>query len=136
MSDLKTLVRQSVRFGVVGMLNTLVGLAAIYSLMFFLDASPGFANAAGYVVGLSVSFVLNRIWTFGNRQRIVHVLPRYLLVACCCYLLNLSIVLLSTASKSASPYLAQLFGVGPYTITMFLGCRWFVFTTPLPQRHS
>lgn len=129
MSGLTALLRQSLRFGLVGILNTVVGLTAIYSLMFFFDARTGFANAAGYAAGLTVSFAMNRVWTFGNRQRIVHLLPKYLLVACLCYFLNLTVVLLIVASKSISPYWAQLFGVGTYTVTMFLGCRWFVFTS-------
>ena len=121
------LVRQSLRFGAVGIVNTLIGLSAIYALMFFLGAGPAIANVVGYAIGLAVSFALNRVWTFKSTQPIRHVLPRYLITAGVCYLLNLGIVLLCTAHLSANPYWAQLVGIGIYTICMFLGCRWYVF---------
>jgi putative flippase GtrA len=118
---------QALRFGAVGVVNTAIGLAAIYGLMFFFGANAALANAVGYVIGLGVSFVLNRVWTFRSMQPVIHVLPKYLLMAVACYLLNLSIVVLSTRHFSINPYLAQLLGVGLYTVCMFTGCRRFVF---------
>jgi putative flippase GtrA len=128
----KGLVRQSFRFAVVGVLNTAIGLAAIYSVMFFFQTGPAIANVLGYAIGLVVSFVLNRVWTFNSSRPIGHVLPKYLLVAATCYLLNLGVVLVATSALSVNPYLAQLLGVVIYTVSMFFGCRIFVFSF----RHS
>lgn len=126
------LLRQSLRFGTVGLVNTAIGLAAIYAVMFFFQTGPAIANAVGYAFGLAVSFLLNRIWTFNSNRPVTHVLPQYLLVAAIAYLLNLSVVLAAISYFSANHYLAQLLGVGIYTVCMFFGCRWFVFA---PQ-HS
>ena len=95
--------------------------------MFFFHAGAIVANLLGYAVGLTVSFLLNRMWTFNSSARVARVLPRYILTAGICYLLNLGVVAFSTMHFSANPYLAQLFGVGIYTVCMFSGCRWFVF---------
>lgn len=127
------LVRQSLRFGAVGVVNTVIGLTAIYALMFFFGVGPAIANAVGYAFGLAVSFALNRAWTFNSSQPVGHVLPKYLLAASTCYLLNLGVVILCTTYLSANPYLAQLAGVGTYTACMFLSCRWYVFT---PRRSA
>jgi len=127
---LSSLTRQSLRFGTVGLVNTAIGLMAIYAIIFFFNAGPAVANAVGYAVGLAVSFVLNRLWTFGDSRSIAMVLPRYLLVAVISYLLNLSVVLLGTHHFGVGPYLVQFFGIGVYTVVMFLGCRWFVFQAP------
>lgn len=127
------LVRQSLRFGAVGLVNTTIGLTAIYALMFFFGTGPALANAIGYTIGLAVSFVLNRFWTFGDSRSVAKALPPYILVAVISYLLNLSVVLLGTHHFGVGPYLVQLFGVGVYTVSMFLGCRWFVFQA---QTHS
>jgi putative flippase GtrA len=121
------LLRQSLRFGAVGLVNTAIGLAAIYAVMFFFRTGPAIANAVGYAIGLAVSFSLNRVWTFSSKGPVAHVLPKYLLVAAICYLLNLGAVLTAISYFSANPYLAQLLGVGIYTVCMFFGCRWFVF---------
>lgn len=118
---------QSLRFGAVGLINTAIGLVAIYSAIFFFLAGPVVANVFGYSIGFFVSFVLNRLWTFDNKQPISRVLPRYLLVAGVSYMLNLSAVLGFVSYSSSSPYFSQLMGVTVYTVFMFLGCRWFVF---------
>ena len=133
---MSTLIRQSLRFGTVGLVNTTIGLMAIYSIIFFFGANPALANAVGYAIGLAVSFALNRFWTFGDTRSIAKILPSYLLVAAISYLLNLSVVLLGTYHFSVGPYLVQIFGVGMYTVGMFLGCRWFVFQAPIHSNMS
>ena len=121
------LLRQSLRFGAVGLVNTAIGLASIYAVMFFFQTGPAIANAVGYAIGLAISFSLNRVWTFDSKRPIAHVLPKYLLVATICYLLNLCAVLTAVSYSAVNPYIAQLLGVGTYTVCMFFGCRWFVF---------
>ena len=121
------LIRQSLRFGAVGVVNTAIGLLAIYGVIFFFNTGPVFANAVGYAIGLAVSFALNRIWTFGDGRSVGKVLPRYLLAAVISYLFNLSVVLIGTHYFGVGPYLVQLYGNGIYTVTFFLCCRWFVF---------
>jgi putative flippase GtrA len=118
---------QFLRFCVVGLLNTVIGLTAIFALMFLFRAPPGVANAVGYGVGLSLSYVLNRAWTFRAPPR-TGSLRKYVSVVGICYLLNLLTVLAAISLASLNPYLAQLLGMGIYTLCMFIGCRWFVFS--------
>lgn len=121
------LIRQAQRFAAVGLINTAIGLAAIYAVMFFFQSGAAIANAIGYVFGLAVSFLLNRTWTFNGNRPVAHVLPKYLLVVAIAYLLNLGVVLVAISYFFANPYFAQLLGVGIYTVCMFFGCRCFVF---------
>jgi putative flippase GtrA len=127
------LLRQSIRFAAVGLANTAIGLAAIYAVMFFFQTGPAIANAIGYAIGLAVSFSLNRVWTFNSDRPVGHVLPKFLLVAALSYLLNLGAVVAAASHFSVNPYLAQLLGVGIYTVCVFFGCRWFVFA---PRRTA
>lgn len=124
------LFRQAARFGMVGLVNTAIGLCAIYAVMFFLDSGPAIANAIGYAIGLTFSFLLNRSWTFGSDRPLIHLLPRFMLVVAISYILNLCTVLTSISHFSADPYFAQVLGVAVYTGCTFLGCRWFAFATP------
>jgi putative flippase GtrA len=127
---MSSLIRQSTRFAIVGLLNTAIGLAAIYAVMYFFRTGPAFANAVGYAIGLVISFSLNRTWTFQNDRPVTWVLPRYLLVTTLSYLLNLGAVLWVIFQSGANPYLAQLIGVCIYTVCVFIGCRCFVFVQP------
>lgn len=126
------LLRQSIRFGAVGLVNTAIGLSAIYAVMFFFRTGPAIANAIGYAIGLAASFALNRVWTFSDKRPSSHLLPKFLLVVVVSYLLNLSAVLAATSQFSANPYLAQVLGMGIYTLCMFFGCGRFVFIS----RHA
>jgi putative flippase GtrA len=121
-------VREAVRFAGVGLFNTAIGLAAIYGAM-LLGASPAFANAIGYAIGLGFGFSLNRTWTFASTGPASRLFPKYLLIVAASYLLNLVALLVAINLLLANPYLAQLLGMGLYTTCVFWGCRGFVFTS-------
>jgi putative flippase GtrA len=125
---MKNFAHQSLRFAVVGLLNTTIGLAAIYSLIYFGGAGPALSNAVGYAIGFVISFALNHVWTFKCSRPMTQALPKYLLAAIVCYLLNLSAVMIGSAYLSVNIYIAQLIGVCIYTLCMFIGCRLFVFS--------
>jgi putative flippase GtrA len=56
------------RFSIVGVINTAIGLAVLYGAL-FAGLGDFTSNALGYGVGLVVSFVLHRGWTFAGRAR-------------------------------------------------------------------
>jgi putative flippase GtrA len=122
-----TVLYQVGKFFLVGLLNTTVGLLAIYALMFMWNINAGWANFLGYLIGLGVSFSLNRTWTFRDDQEIARTLPIYLMVAAASYLLNLTVVLSVIHYSDLSAYFAQLFGIFFYTVSMFIACRLIVF---------
>lgn len=118
---------QTVKFLLVGVLNTLTGLAAIYAVMYFTSLDPLTANAIGYTVGLAISFTLNSIWTFKNNNPARHSLPKYILCAIIAYLLNAATVTLALNILKINPYIAQLYGIVIYSIFMFIACKLFIF---------
>jgi glycosyltransferase involved in cell wall biosynthesis/putative flippase GtrA len=118
-----------IRFLIVGVANTLVGLSAIYFAMYFLRLDIVHANAIGYSVGILLGFALNKIWTFSSRDHFVSSFIRYLLVLAVAYVANLATVLFSNSHFDLNPYIAQALGIIPYTAIGFLGSRYFVFRT-------
>ena len=124
---LTTTLQQIARFGAVGLLNTGLGLAAIYGSMFLFHASAEMANMLGYAAALCLSFHLNKRWTFASARPMGEAAPRVGAVIAIAWLVNLAVVSLS-ARSGMNAYLAQLCGVVPYTILCFLGCRFFVFS--------
>ena len=83
----------AIRFLLVGVINTLVGLSIIYAAMYFFGFGIKSANLIGYLVGIMVSFTLNKKWTFKNRDRIGASLIRYLVVIGVAYVANLQTVI-------------------------------------------
>ena len=115
-----------VRFVVVGMFNTLVGLTIIFATKWLFGAGDVVANAFGYGVGLLVSFSLNRTWTFAHNGPTGRAFVAFLAVQAVAYSLNLATVV-SLISFGVDSYLAQALGVPPYTIVSYLGSRYLAF---------
>lgn len=115
------------RFAVAGVLNTVVGLSVIFAVKLAFGASELLANAAGYAVGLAVSFSLNRNWVFRSTAPARAALRRFLIVFAAAYAVNLAVVLLAAETFGVNGYIAQTLGVGTYAVLFYLGSRSFVF---------
>jgi putative flippase GtrA len=119
---------QILRFGFVGILNTISALAVIWLLM-AAGAGPYPANFVGYALGVTIGFMMNRTWTFRHRDAIKWTqVMRYLLTFCISYLLNLAVVTLLLHAH-VPPYIAQIGGIPVYTVCFFLMSKYFVFTS-------
>lgn len=116
-----------IRFLIVGIANTLIGLSIIFIAMYYLHLDIVLANALGYLIGILVGFALNKTWTFNNNDHIVSSLFRYILVFVVAYLANISTVLFANLNFNISPYISQTLGIIPYTIIGFIGSRYFAF---------
>jgi len=115
------------RFSIVGIANTLVGLAVIYICMGIFGLSVQGSNAIGYATGLVVGFLLNRRWTFQHTERPGPALLRYAAVVLAAYLANLAIVVLLVDQLRQNHYIAQAAGILPYTLITYLGSKHFAF---------
>lgn len=117
-----------VKFASVGVLNTVLGLAVIYSLKWGLQWGDASANLAGYLVCILLGFVLNGRWTFGKSDLKPRHLLGYLIVVAVAYLMNLGAVLVSISGLDVPGDYAQLVGVPVFTVTSFLLNKMFVFS--------
>lgn len=124
---MRQFVLQGLRFSAVGLLNTAIGLLVIYALMYFLGVDPFIANGIGYAIALTVSFTLNRSWTFGHSGAIQRALPRYVLVIVVSYVGNFGLIYYGINYLDWNSYLAQVAGIIVYSSITFFGCRLFVF---------
>lgn len=125
-----------VKFGLVGICNTAVGLGSIFTLKYWFAAPDTAANLLGYCLGLVVSCVLNARWTFQYRQVLAPVVPRYALVVLVAYLVNLGCVHVGIGVLHIDSYLAQAAGVVPYASITYYGSRHFVFQRSSPTSLS
>lgn len=129
MSDRKTafvhFMAQAMRFGLVGVINTLIGVSVIYGMMYLVKASPVLANLAGHSIALCVSFFLNSWFTFEQRPTRGHAIG-FLGIFGVSYLVNLGVLLLGGVA-GLDPAIAQLPAMVSYTIVFFLISRYVVF---------
>jgi putative flippase GtrA len=121
---------QALRYGLVGLVNTGVGLGVIAFLEFGLHLSPYLANAGGYGAGFVIGFVLSKLFVFRARGGTAASGLRYGVAVALAYGLNLVVL---TLARRLLPdgglfhLAAQLSAMGAYTVSLFLASRYFVF---------
>jgi putative flippase GtrA len=126
--QLKAVLASSVtRFLLVGVINTAVGLSVIFSVQLLTDLGAVWANIIGYAVGLTVSFFLNKRWTFRFNGGIIGPVLRFSVVFLVAYCANLSAVLGLERWTAIGPLWSQALGTVPYSVFFYLGSRLYAF---------
>lgn len=120
-----TLFTQALKYALVGLLNSAIGLLVIFLCM-EIGWNDVLANVAGYAVGFCVSFLINSKWTF-QHTRDASSLLRFLLVTFTAYAGNLAAMLATRDILHVDHRLAQLAGVCAYTAIGFVGARVYAF---------
>jgi putative flippase GtrA len=118
--------RTPIKFAIVGVANTLAGLFLIYLCKWLLGFGDVMANICGYSIGLALSFMLNRGWTFRHSGPMLSTLTHFLAIFIVAYLSNLTAVLVAKSLEMNS-YLAQASGILPYSVIFFFGSRYVAF---------
>jgi len=118
---------QFLRFLSVGILNTGVGLLVIFCAKAFGGAGDVLSNALGYSVGLTVSFLANRSWTFRSASSPIVAAQRFILAFFVAYASNLATVMFLIDALQVNSYLSQTAGILPYTLVFFCLNKYFVF---------
>lgn len=110
-----------------GIANSLVGWAVIFACLFAgMDGLS--ANAAGFAVGLVVSFTLNRRYVFGVKGAISgKEIARYLAAFALAYAVNVAVLAIAQSALGNANPLAQIPAIGAYWLVFFLLARHFVF---------
>jgi putative flippase GtrA len=121
------ILKQAVKYGVVGVGNTLLSLFIIWIMMKVLGYSGIVSNVAGYAAGVLNSFIWNKQWTFKSSDAWAGSAIRFGIVFGVCYLLQLGILIHLNANLSIDPYYNQVIAMVFYTVANFLMNKYFTF---------
>ena len=119
--------RQLVLFGLVGVMNTAVGLGTILVLQAGLGFDPFVANPIGYALGLVNSFVMNRAVTFRDGDRSARSALRFLMAFAVAYMANFATLAALIAAAPGHALVWQMVSMVVYTLVFFVLAKWFVF---------
>lgn len=118
---------QFFRFLLVGIANTVLGCAVIFGCMYLGGLTPELSNLAGYLVGLLMSYFLNRYFTFRSIQRCSTEFVRFVLVFLAAYSANLIMLVVFVRGVGIHAALSQVFAGVVYIGTTYLLNKRFVF---------
>lgn len=124
------------RFLLVGVINTIVGLSAMYVFLHGFSCSYWVSTFIGNTIGAIVSYFLNRTFTFKSKTAVRSSMFRFAVVILFCYFFSYFLgekfaffvfSKLPFFPKNNITDAAVLFGTGFYTVSNYWGQRLFVF---------
>lgn len=119
--------KQAIKYGIVGVSNTVITAVVIWIMMKGLGASDIFSNITGYVAGVLNSFIWNKQWTFQSSTGWAGSALRFGIVFGICYLLQLGLLMYLNATLTIDPYYNQLIAMAFYTVINFIMNKFYTF---------
>lgn len=123
----------TIKFLLVGIINTAVGTGVMFFLYNILHTGYWSASAANYIVGSIVSFFFNKFFTFKNNDKSPKVILRFIVNIFVCYLLAYGFArpcvahLLINYPRSIQENVAMFVGMCLFVVLNYFGQRFFVF---------
>lgn len=123
----------TIKFLIVGVLNTLVGAAVMFFAYNLLHLNYWASSVANYIVGSIVSYILNKHFTFQNKDNSIKVLIKFVVNISICYLLAygiakpLTMKILAGMSTNVQENIAMIVGMCFFVVFNYIGQRYFTF---------
>lgn len=122
-----------VKFLIVGMINTLVGTAVMFTVYNVFHLSYWISSAANYVIGSICSYFLNKYFTFQNKDKSPIIVLKFIINITVCYLIayggakKFILFLLSDFPTKWQDNIAMVCGMGLFIVLNYFGQRFFAF---------
>lgn len=114
---------QFIKYGMVGVVNTLITLVTILICKSVLGMDPYLSNAIGYALGFTNSFLCNKKWVFRTSGHYRREVTMFLAGSGLCYLLQLLTVWVLSAHTALGPMMWHLpfFTLSGYGVATLVG---------------
>lgn len=123
------------RFMIVGVVNTCIGFSIMFICLSLFHLGYWVSSATGNSIGAVISYFLNRRYIFNSNVRVGIGFIRFSIVILICYFFSYKIGI-DLVGFTLNKYqisgqyvegIALLFGSGLYTVSNYIGQRYFVF---------
>ena len=108
------------KFGIVGVLNTLLTLFIIWICLRLFHWSDTVSNVVGYGLGVINSFFWNRKWTFAYKGKLSTSFTKFIVVFIVSYLVQLGVLQLLLRYLHTDNYYCHLLAMVVYTVINFV----------------
>lgn len=129
-------VEQFLKFGVVGVSNTLLTFVVFTILVKVFGLWYVAASALGFVVGACNGFLLNRSWTFKGHNGGSSAAVRWTVVQGCGLLADLGLIYLFVDGAGLPKLVGQAFAIALVVGATFFVNRTWTFRMHLPEERA
>lgn len=125
--------KKLIKFLLVGLINTAVGAGIMFLLYNLAHFSYWVSSACNYIAGGTVSFFMNKYFTFQNSEKSPKQVLLFIFTLAVCYVFSYLIAkktvhaLLCAQTEKVRDNISMLIGMCLYTILNYFGQRLFVF---------
>lgn len=131
----KLLLLEQVRFIIVGVMNTVIGMAAMLIAYNIFHLGYWISSAMDYIIGSIFSYFANKYFTFQSNKKSGAEVVRFVINIVVCYVLAYSIakpvieMILKDISLSVSvlEQISMIFGMCIFIVLNYFGQKLFVF---------
>lgn len=123
------------RFIVVGIMNTIIGVAAMFIAYNVFHLGYWISSACDYIIGSIFSYFANKYFTFKAEKKSGKEVIRFVINIVVCYFLAYGVaqpimnILLGNMQLSVSIFeqLSMILGMGIFVVLNYFGQKFFVF---------
>lgn len=121
------------KFIIVGVINTIFGTAVMFVFYNMLHFSYWISSASNYFFGSILSYVLNKHFTFQNKNKSPMVMVKFVVNISLCYLIAYGVAkplvmfVLSGMSQNIQDNVAMFAGMCLFVFLNYFGQRFFAF---------
>ncbi|VVB78730.1 GtrA-like protein [uncultured archaeon] len=123
----KEVSKQFLKFCLIGLESTVLNYLVFLTMFYFISINYLVSAGTGFVSGVFLGFIFNRLYTFNSKEKSISTIPGYLLV----YLFSLvfSLIALKFLSESImiNPLVSNALLIPITTVMNFFGTKIFVF---------
>ena len=129
----KIIDKTTLKFLLVGIINTLVGNGVMFLLYNLCGVGYTPSTVANYVVGSIVSYFLNKYYTFKQNKKSGKEVLRFIITIIVCYAVAygaakpLAYLVFGGLSETIKDNLAMIAGSGMFIVLNYFGQRFFAF---------
>lgn len=118
---------QSLKFIIVGVLNTLVGFIAYAGFIQYINRNYFLALVFSHVIGVAHSYFWNNKWTFGQKKYQTRSAVKFIIVYVFTFLVNLFLLFMLVDTMGTNKLLAQGIALFITTLVSFFAHKYWSF---------
>ncbi|MRN54372.1 GtrA family protein [Paenibacillus monticola] len=121
--------KQSIKFVVVGVFNTIVGFLAYALYIYFIHNNYLQALVFSHVIGVANSYLWNNRWTFQQRKYNARSAVKFMSVYAVTFFVNLFLLTILVDTIEMNKLIAQAIALFLTTLVSFFGHKYWSFRT-------